>query len=44
LASAEAVTFSANTAMKANMTQGSPTNVFTDAQGGVWTYGRSTNK
>lgn len=43
LASAEAVTFSANTAMKANMTQGSPTNVFTDAQGGVWTYGRSTN-
>ena len=41
--SAEALTFNANTAMKANMTQGSPTNPYTDAQGGVWTYGRSAS-
>ena len=41
LSSAEAVTFSANTAMKANMTQGTPTNPYTDAQGGVWTYAQS---
>lgn len=41
--SAEALTFNANTSMKDNMTQGSPTNPYTDAQGGVWTYGRSAS-
>ena len=42
LSSAEAVTFNANTAMMADMAQGTPTNIYTDAQGGVWTYARST--
>ena len=41
LGTAEATVFDAGLALKANM-QGSPANPYTDANGGVWTYGRTT--
>ena len=42
LGSAEAAVFDAGQALKADMAQGAPANPYTDANGGVWTFGRTT--
>ena len=41
LSSAEAAVFDAGQALKADMAQSTPTNPYTDTNGGVWTFGRT---
>ena len=42
LCSAKAAIFDAGLALKADMSQGTPANPYADADGGVWTFGKTT--